>query len=138
MNAKTARPRKDIALSSAQRSRRAGLTLQERMQKYGFYASTFTADELRHLDAEAVAAEQAQGPAGPRPEFALLRTKILRLAKLTPLKSIDEDQLDTLIKLVRVAAALDAMERTSVMRTKAEGGVDPAMAALAALDDEPL
>ena len=39
---------------------------------------------------------------------------------------------------MRVVAALDAMERTSVMRTKAEGGVDPALAALAVLDEEDL
>jgi hypothetical protein len=102
--------------------------MADRVQKYGFYACTFTAEELRYLDADP----------NSRPEFALLRTKILRLAKLTPLKSIDEDQLDTLIKLVRVVAALDAMERTAVMRTKAEGGVDPELAALAALDGEDL
>jgi hypothetical protein len=110
---KTAIPRK-----------KASLTMQERKQKYGFYASTFTAEEMRYLDIEP----------SSRPEFALLRTKILRLAKLTPLRSINEDQLDTLIKLVRVVAALDAMERTSVMRTKVEGGVDPALDALAADD----
>jgi hypothetical protein len=107
---------------------RARMTMQERIQKYGFYASTFTADEMRHLDTDP----------GTRPEFALLRTKILRLARLTPLRNIDEDQLDTLIKLVRVVAALDAMERTAVMRTKAEGGVDPALAALAADELEDL
>jgi hypothetical protein len=114
------------------------MRMAERMQKYGFYASTFTAEELRYLDIEPIPGNGAQGPAASRPELALLRTKILRLAKLTPLKSIDEDQLDALIKLVRVVAALDAMERTSVMRTKAEGGVDPALAALAANDLEDL
>ena len=107
MTDKTARPR---------------MTMQERIQKYGFYASTFTAEEMRYLEADPTT----------RPEFAMLRTKILRLARLTPLKSIDEDQLDTLIKMVRVVAALDALERTSVMRTKAEGGTDPALAALGA------
>ena len=67
-----------------------------------------------------------------------LRRDDARLAQLTPLKSIDEDQLDTLIKLVRVVAALDAMERTSVMRTKAEGGAEAALADFGALDESEL
>jgi len=106
--------------------------MAERMQKYGLYASTFTAQELRYLDSEPILLNAA------RPEFALLRIKILRLAQLTPLKSIDEEQLNTLIKLVRVVAALDAMERTSVMRTKAEGGAEAALAEFGALDESEL
>jgi hypothetical protein len=104
------------------------MSMADRMQKYGFYASTFTAEELRYLDSAP----------DSRPEFALLRTKILRLAKLTPLNTLDEEELDALIKLVRVVAALDAMERTGVMARKADAPVDPALAALAEMDEDPL
>jgi hypothetical protein len=117
MSDTTARPRKK---STASR--------EELIRKYGLYAPTFTPEELDYLDAQPEA----------RPEFALLRTKILRLAKLTPLKTLDEDELDALIKLVRVVAALDAMERTGVMARKADAPVDPALAALAEMDEEPL
>jgi hypothetical protein len=101
---------------------------EELIRTYGLYAPTFTPEELEYLDAQPET----------RPEFALLRTKILRLAKLTPLKTLDEDELDALIKLVRVVAALDAMERTGVMRLRAEAPVDPALAALAEMDEDPL
>ena len=115
MTAKTARPRTAAAR-------------QELVRKYGFYALTFTPEELHLLESDPEA----------RPEIKLLRTKILRLARLTPLRAIDEDELDALVKLVRVVAALDAMERTSVMRLKAEGGSDPVLDALAAMDEDPL
>jgi hypothetical protein len=101
---------------------------EELIRKYGLYAPTFTPEELEYLDAQPEA----------RPEFALLRTKILRLARLTPLKTLDEDELDALIKLVRVVAALDAMERTGVMARRLEAPVDPALAALAEMDEDPL
>jgi hypothetical protein len=115
--------------TSPARSRKpTALSRQELVRRYGFYAPTFTPEELRHLD------EQPDA----RPEFMLLRTKILRLAKLTPLTKIDEQELDALIKLVRVVAALDAMERTSVMARKAEGAQDPVLEALAGMDAEDL
>jgi len=101
---------------------------EDLIRKHGLYAPTFTPEELQYLDAQPEA----------RPEFALLRTKILRLAWLTPLETLDEDQLDALIKLVRVVAALDAMERTGVMARRAEAPVDPALAALAEMDEDPL
>jgi len=101
---------------------------EELIRKHGLYAPTFTPEELEYLDAQPEA----------RPEFALLRTKILRLAKLTPLKTLVEDELDALIKLVRVVAALDAMERTGVMARKADAPMDPALAALAEMDEDPL
>jgi len=113
----TARPRRKPALSR-----------EELIRRYGLYATTFTTEELRHLDAEPDA----------RPEFKLLRTKILRLAKLTPLTKINDKELDALIKLVRVVAALDAMERTSVMARKVEGAADPVLAALSEMDPDDL
>ena len=101
---------------------------RELIRRYGFYAPTFTPEELRYLD---------ENP-DPLAEFRLLRTKILRLARLTPLKKISAQELDALVKLLRVVAALDAMERTGVMRSKAEGAVDPALAALAEMDPDEL
>jgi len=101
---------------------------EELIRRHGLYAPTFTREEVRHLDAEP----------DSRPEFKLLRTKILRLARLTPLKKINDKELDALIKLVRVVAALDVMERTDVMARKAEGTVDPALAALAEMDPDEL
>ena len=112
--------------SNAMRRKKHYLPQRKMIRKYGFYASTFTPEERRFLESQP----------DQRPEFALLRTKILRLARLTPLTEINEDQLDTLIKLVRVVAALDAMERTGVMRMKAEGASDPTLDALAALEGE--
>jgi hypothetical protein len=117
MSDTAARPRKKVAAPR-----------DELIRKYGFYAPTFTPEELAFLEAQPEV----------RPEFALLRTKILRLAWLTPLETLDEDQLDALIKLVRVVAALDAMERTGVMARKADAPVDPALAALAEMDEDPL
>jgi hypothetical protein len=100
----------------------------ELIRRHGLYAPTFTAEELRRFDVEPEA----------RPEFKLLRTKILRLAKLTPLKKINDRELDALIKLVRVVAALDVMERTNLMARKVEGAVDPVLAALAEMDPDEL
>lgn len=100
----------------------------ERVRKHGFYASTFTAQELRYLEQEP----------DPLAELKLLRTKILRLARLTPLKTASPKELEALIKLVRVVAALDALERTGVMRSKVEGALDPALAALADMEDDAL
>jgi hypothetical protein len=37
-----------------------------------------------------------------------------------------------------VVAALDALERTGVMRSKVEGALDPALAALADIEDDAL
>jgi hypothetical protein len=112
--------------ATPQRKRTA--SRQELVRKYGLYAPTFTPEELNYLEADPDA----------RPEFMLLRTKILRLARLTPLKKINDKELDALIKLVRVVAALDAMERTGVMARKVDGAADPALAALAEMDPDEL
>lgn len=108
--------------------KQAALARQERMRRHGFYAPTFTRQEMEDLDSQP----------DERPEFKLLRTKILRLAKLTPLKTINDKELDALIKMVRVVAALDAMERTGVMARKVDGTADPALAALAEMDPDDL
>ncbi len=97
--------------------------------RHGFYSSTFTADEMRRLDA---------GDRGIRDEMNLLRTKVLRLARLTPLKKIGDKELDTLIKLIRVVAAIDLLERTQLMRLKIDPSSDPSFAALDALDPDDL
>jgi len=96
--------------------------------KHGLYTPLFTPEEIRYLDA---------APASARDEMNLLRTKVLRLAKLTPLKSIDAKQLETLIKLVRVVAVLDALERTGIMRSKV-AGASPLLDALDDLDPDDL
>lgn len=95
----------------------------------GFYDETFSAAEIRRL--------KAFPNDGPE-EMNLLRVKILRLAKLTPLRKVNDKELDTLIKMVRVVAALDTMDRTLVMRSKVDGGVDPALQALAEMDPNDL
>jgi len=97
--------------------------------RHGFYTSLFTADEIRHLDA---------GSAGIRDEMNLLRTKIRRLAKLTPLKRIDVKELEALIKLIRVVAVLDALERTGVMARKVDASASPLLEALAGMDPDDL
>lgn len=97
--------------------------------RHGFYTSTFTPAELRQLDAEAQ---------GPHDERKLLRTKILRLARLIPLKKISAAELDALIKLTRLIAALDALERTGVMARKVDGVPDPGLQLLAEIDSEDL
>ena len=63
--------------STAHNRRKRTASREELIRKHGLYAPTFTPEELEYLDAQPEA----------RPEFALLRTKILRLAKLTPLKT---------------------------------------------------
>jgi hypothetical protein len=97
--------------------------------RHGFYTSLFTAEEIRHLDA---------GPAGIRDEMNLLRTKVLRLAKLTPLRRIDLKEMDVLIKLIRVVAMLDALERTGVMARKVDASASPLLEALAGMDPDDL
>ena len=97
--------------------------------KHGFYTSLFTPDEVRHLDA---------GAASIRDEMNLLRTKILRLARLTPLKKIDAKELEALIKLIRVVAMLDALERTGIMRSKLEASASPLLDVLADMDPDDL
>ena len=97
--------------------------------KHGFYGATFTSEEVRRLDA---------GDGDIRDEMKLLRTKVLRLAKLTPLRTISDKELDTLIKLIRVVAAIDLLERTRLMRLKMDADTDPAFEALAALDSSDL
>jgi hypothetical protein len=146
--------RSPIAAASTAPGRRSART-RKRSQpapeilRHGFYADTFSADEIRRLDAlraEALRAE-ALGPkalgskalaGGSADEKNLLRIKILRLARLTPLKAISDKELDTLIKLVRVVAALDALERTQVMVRKTDSAADPLLQALAELDPEDL
>ena len=97
--------------------------------KHGFYTPLFTPEEIRHLDA---------GTAGIRDETNLLRTKVLRLARLTPLKKIDTKELETLIKLIRVVAVLDALERTGIMRSKVDATASPLLEALADMDPDDL
>jgi len=97
--------------------------------RHGFYTSLFTAQEIRHLDA---------GSAGIRDEMNLLRTKIRRLAKLTPLTRIDAKELEALIKLIRVVAMLDALERTGIMRSKVDASASPLLEALAGMDPDDL
>jgi hypothetical protein len=97
--------------------------------KHGFYASTFTRDEIRRLDAASAGSEQ---------EKTLLRVKILRLAKLTPLKKIEAKELEALIKLTRVVAVLDALERTGINARKVDGTPGSLLDALDAMDPDDL
>ena len=97
--------------------------------RHGFYTPLFTADEISHLDA---------GPASIQDEKNLLRIKIRRLARLIPLKKIDAKELEALIKLVRVVAVLDALERTDITARKVDGAGSPLLEALADLDPEDL
>jgi hypothetical protein len=97
--------------------------------RHGFYARTFTAEEMRRLDA---------GDSTIRDEMNLLRTKVLRLARLTPLKKISDNELEAVIKLIRVVAEIDALERTQLMRLKIDATADPALEALAGLDPDDL
>jgi hypothetical protein len=107
--------------------------------KHGLYSATFTASERRLLDALPPDALGLGALAsGSQDEKNLLRVKILRLAKLIPLKKISDKELDALIKLVRVVAALDALERTQVMVRKADSSADPVLQALAEMDPEDL
>ncbi len=94
----------------------------------GFYDRLFDREELRWLELHPqMSAEQD-----------LLRTLTRRLAKLLPLKELDEDQLDGLLKLVRVVALIDALERTEVMRRKGGLSDDPLLESIEAFDVEDL
>ncbi len=97
--------------------------------KHGFYTPTFSAEEMRRLEA---------GPAGIQEEMNLLRVKILRLSKLTPLKKIDAKELETLVKLIRVVAVLDALERTGITARKVDATASPLLEALADMDPDDL
>ena len=97
--------------------------------KHGFYTSTFTPEELRRLDA---------GGSGSREEMNLLRVKILRLAKLTPLKKIEAKELEALIKLTRVVAVLDALERTGISARKVDASTSSPLDALDEMDPDDL
>jgi hypothetical protein len=92
---------------------------------HGFYARTFTAEEKRRLDAE---------PLGSQHERNLLRTKLLRLARLTPLKKINDKELEALMKIIRLVAALDALERTGVMSRKVDAAASSDLDAIDELD----
>ena len=113
------------APSARKRSRRSAKDLM----KHGFYTSTFTREEIRRLDA---------GPADSREEMNLLRIKILRLAKLTPLKKIEAKELEALIKLTRVVAVLDALERTGINARKVDGSAGSLLDALDEMDPDDL
>ncbi len=90
----------------------------------GFYDKLFGREELSWLELHPqINAEQD-----------LLRTLTRRLAKLLPLKRLDEDQLNALLKLVRVIAMIDALERTEVMRRKGGLNDDPLLESIA-VDD---
>ncbi len=94
----------------------------------GFYDKLFDREELRWLELHPqINAEQD-----------LLRTLVRRLAKLLPLKELDDDQLNALLKLVRVVAMIDALERTEVMRRKGGLSDDPLLRAIAVDDLEDL
>ncbi len=101
---------------------------QDASRKPGFYDNLFNAQELRWLQLHPqISAEQD-----------LLRTLARRLAKLLPLKALDDDQLNALLKLVRLVAVIDALERTQVMRLKGGLDEDPLLASIAARDVEDL
>jgi hypothetical protein len=97
--------------------------------RHGFYTSTFSPGEIRLLDA---------GTVGSGQEKNLLRVKILRLAKLTPLKKIEAKELEALIKLTRVVAVLDALERTGISARKVDGSTGSLLDALDAMDPDDL
>ena len=94
----------------------------------GFYDKLFSAEEIRAL------------AAGPQigAEQDLLRTVVRRLVRLTPLKQLNDKEVNALLKLVRLIAVIDALERTEVMRRK--GGLidDPLLEELASRDPDDL
>ena len=97
------------------------------LRQPGFYDKLFSAEEIRALETRPqLGAEQD-----------LLRTVVRRLVKLTPLKQLNDKEVKALLKLVRLIAVIDALERTEVMRRK--GGVidDPLLESFAvdALED---
>jgi hypothetical protein len=96
--------------------------------RQGFYARSFTADEIRRLEAR----PQIQA------EQELLRTKVLRLASLIRLKTINDKELNALLKLLKIVATIDALERTHVMALKGGVQADPLLESLAALDPDDL
>jgi hypothetical protein len=116
------------AAGAAPRKRVRRSTVRSSLRQ-GFYTSTFSADEVRRLGAST---QEAQD------ERNLLRTKILRVAKLTPLKKLNAPELEALIKLIRLIAALDALERTGVMARKVDGTADAGLQALAEMDPDDL
>jgi hypothetical protein len=73
-----------------------------------------------------------------RLEQDLLRTKVLRLARLTPLKRLNDRELNALLKLLRLIAQIDALERTQLMARKSGDPDDPFLQALDALDPDDL
>ncbi len=90
----------------------------------GFYDKVFSAEELRWLAVHPqISAEQD-----------LLRTIVRRLVRLTPLKQLNDKELNALLKLARLIAVIDALERTEVIRRKGGFLDDPELAALAAND----
>jgi hypothetical protein len=93
--------------------------------KHGFYASTYTAEEIKGL----------VDPAKIRAEQDMLRTKALRLAKLTPLKKVTTQELQTLARLLATVARIDALERTLLLARRKPGDPDDGLfEALAKMD----
>ncbi len=94
----------------------------------GFYDKVFSAAEIRWLDLHPqINAEQD-----------LLRTIVRRLARLTPLKQLNDKELNALLKLARLIAAIDSLERTEVIRRKGGFIDDPELEAMADDDVEDL
>jgi hypothetical protein len=93
--------------------------------KNGFYASTYTAAELKGLEDQAKI----------RAEQDMLRTKALRLAKLTPLKKVSTQELQALARLLACVARIDALERTLLLARRKPGDLDDGLFdALAKMD----
>ncbi len=97
-------------------------------RKPGMYDSLFSPAEIRCLETQHHIS----------PEQELLRTIVRRLAKLTPLKQLNEKELNALLKLVRLIAVIDALERTEVMRRKGGLSDDPLLESIEAFDVEDL
>jgi hypothetical protein len=114
--------------STPARGKRTRKTVGDNL-KHGFYTSTFSREEIRMLDA---------APPGSAQEKNLLRVKILRLARLTPLKKIETRELEALIKLTRVVAILDALERTDINGRKVDGSTGSLLDALDEMDPDDL
>lgn len=93
--------------------------------KNGFYASTYTDAELKGLGDQAKI----------RAEQDMLRTKALRLAKLTPLKKVTTQELQALARLLATVARIDALERTLLLARHKPGDLDDGLfETLAAMD----
>ena len=80
----------------------------------------------RAIHARRRSATWMPGPRRIQDEKNLLRIKIRRLARLIPLKKIDAKELEALIKLIRVVAVLDALERTGISARKVDGSGESA------------